>query len=310
MTRYGRRTFLQSCALTGAGLQTGLLNPMAMAADSAPMSIVKYKSSPTETEAVDEEAEKLTRAAIDAIGGISKYISKGDVVFVKPNIGWDLRPEQAGNTNPAVVSTLVKMCFEAGASEVKVSDNTCNKAKRTFANSRIQQYAEKAGADVFFLDRRKYKTMALNGKVLKEWEVNAEIYEADKLINVPIVKHHRLCNVTLSMKNLMGVIGGNRGKYHQDIDNTVPDLAAFMKPDLIVIDAIRVMTSNGPHSGNPADVARRDTIAAGTDQVACDAFAATLLGHKPEDIGHIKEAASRGMGTLDYASLSPKTITI
>jgi uncharacterized protein (DUF362 family) len=296
--------------LAGAGLQTGLFPSRVFADDAASMSIVKYASSPTEPDGVDEEAERLTRAAVDAIGGMAKYIAKGDVVFVKPNIGWDLRPEQAGNTNPAVVATLVKMCFEAGAKEVKVSDNTCNKEVRTFANSRIQEYAEKAGAKVFFLDKRKYKMMALNGKVLKEWEINEEIREADKLINVPIVKHHRLCHVTLGMKNLMGVIGGNRGKYHQDIDNTVPDLAAFMKPTLVVIDAIRVMTANGPHSGNPADVERRDTLAAGTDQVACDAFAATLLGHQPQDIGHIKEAHERGLGVMDYASLSPKMITV
>jgi len=108
----------------------------------------------------------------------------------------------------------------------------------------------------------------------------------------------------------MGVIGGARNRYHQDIDNSLPDLAAFVKPDLVVLDAIRVLTRNGPVGGNPSDVARKDLVAAGTDQVALDAFGATLLGHKPEDIGHIKEAAVRGLGTLDYASLSPKELTV
>ncbi len=311
MSEYKRRTFLQTCALAGASLQAGLVNPLAFASENkAPMSIAKYKSSPTDEEAIVEEAEKLTRAAIDAIGGMSKYISKGDVVWVKPNIGWDRNPAQAANTNPDVVATLVKMCYEAGASEVKVSDNTCNKAIRTFANSRIQQKAEKAGANVFFMDERKYKPMPIRGKILSEWEVNEEVTQADKLINVPIVKHHRLSKVTLSMKNLMGVIGGNRGRLHQNIDLALPDLGNFITPHLVVIDAIRVLTANGPVGGNLADVARRDTIAAGTDQVACDAFGATLLGHQPGDIGHIKEAHARGLGTMDFESLSPKKITV
>ncbi|HOJ60238.1 MAG TPA: DUF362 domain-containing protein [bacterium] len=302
---------MTSCAAAGLGMNLpGWFSNEAFAADQPQMSIARYKESPTEKDAIQEEAEKLTRAAIDALGGMARFISKGDVVWVKPNIGWDRPAELAANTNPDVVATLVKMCYEAGAKQVHVSDNTCNDQKRTFVRSGIQKAAEEAGARVYFLDPRKYKKMAINGKTIKEWEIYADMVEADKLINVPIVKHHGLCEVTLSMKNLMGVIGGARNRYHQDIDNSLPDLAAFVKPDLVVLDAIRVLTRNGPVGGNPSDVARKDLVAAGTDQVALDAFGATLLGHKPEDIGHIKEAAVRGLGTLDYASLSPKELTV
>ncbi len=153
--------------------------------------------------------------------------------------------------------------------------------------------------------------MPLEGKVLKEWELYTDMIEADVFINVPIVKtpQHQQSDV-VGMKNLMGVIGGSRNRFHQDIDNTLVDLASFVKPDLIVMDAIRVLTGNGPVGGNPKDVERRDTVAAGTDQVAIDAFGASLLGHQPEDIGHIKEAASRGLGTMDYKSLTPKMVTV
>jgi len=306
-----RRQFLTSCAAAGLGMNLpGLFTQMAFTAEQPPMSIARFKESPTEADGIKEEAEKLTRAAIDALGGMSRFISKGDVVWVKPNIGWDRPAELAANTNPDVVATLVKMCYEAGAKQVHISDNPCNDQKRTFVRSGIQKAAADSGARVYFLDQRKYKKMAINGKTIKEWEIYTDAVEADKFINVPIVKHHGLCEVTLSMKNLMGVIGGARDRYHQDIGNSLPDLAAFIKPDLVVIDAIRVLTRNGPVGGNPADVARKDVVAAGVDQVALDAFGATLLGHKPQDIGHIVEAAARGLGTLDFASLSPKELTV
>ncbi|MEW6239033.1 MAG: DUF362 domain-containing protein [Candidatus Omnitrophota bacterium] len=301
---------MRTCAMAGAGMQAVWPSLSVLAADAPVMSIVKYKNSPKEEEGVAEEADRLVREAIKALGGMSRFVSKGDVVWLKPNMGWDRKPEYAANTNPAVVATLIKLCDEAGAKEVIVSDNTCNKEHLCFANSGIQAAAEKAGARVFFLDQRKYKKMAINGKALKEWEIYADAVEVDKVINVPIAKHHGLSEVTMSMKNLMGVIGGARNRFHQDITNTLPDLSAFIKPDLIVIDAIRVLMANGPRGGNLADVERRDIIAAGTDPVALDAFGTTLLNKKPEQIGHIVEAANRKLGVMDYKSLNPQEIAI
>ena len=301
-----RRAFLSQSLFSAAAVNLrGFPKSLEAApAASSNLSIVKYKTSPAEPDGIAEEANRLTRKAVDALGGMSRFVSKGEMVWIKPNIGWDRRPEQAATTNPDVVATLIKMCLEAGAGKVMVSDNTCNVAQRTFPRSGIQPSAEKAGARVLFLDERKFKKMALNGKVLKEWEVYTDMIEADKLINVPIAKHHGLCKVTLGMKNLMGAIGGQRNRYHQDLGNTLPDLAAFIKPDLVVLDAVRVLIANGPVGGNLADVKRLDTVAASTDQVAIDAFGATLLGHKPEGIGYIAEAASRNLGSLHFASLA------
>jgi uncharacterized protein (DUF362 family) len=309
MSVLDRRSFLRAGAALGLTCSGGL--PGALAAAAAPsLSIVKYNSSPADPDGIAEEAERLTRRAVEALGNMSRFVSRGEVVWVKPNIAWDRRPEQAANTNPDVVATLVKLCYEAGAKQVIVSDNPTNDGRRTFARSGIQAAAEKAGARVFFLDPRKFRRMAINGKVLREWEVYTDVVEADKLINVPIVKHHGYSLVTLGMKNLMGVIGGQRSRYHQDLTNTIPDLAAFVKSHLIVLDAIRVLTANGPTGGSLADVERRDTVVAGTDQVAVDAFGATLLGHRPEAIAHIKEAASRGMGNMDYDALNPVQLAI
>jgi uncharacterized protein (DUF362 family) len=163
---------------------------------------------------------------------------------------------------------------------------------------------------VFFLDKRKFKKMAVGGKVIKDWEVYTEIVEADKLVNLPIVKHHGLCQATLGMKNLMGAIGGRRNQFHQDLSNSLSDLASFLKPTLVVMDAIRVLTANGPIGGNLEDVKRLDTVLAGTDQVAVDSLGASLLGQDPESIGYIAEAARRGLGELDYKSLDPTELVV
>jgi uncharacterized protein (DUF362 family) len=241
---------------------------------------------------------------------MNRFISSGDVVWVKPNLAWDRRPEQAATTNPDVVAAVVELCYAAGAKQVLVSDNTCNKAQRTFPRSGIQKAAEEAGARVFFLDKRKFKKMAVGGKVIKDWEVYTEIVEADKLVNLPIVKHHGLCQATLGMKNLMGAIGGRRNQFHQDLSNSLSDLASFLKPTLVVMDAIRVLTANGPIGGNLEDVKRLDTVLAGTDQVAVDSLGASLLGQDPESIGYIAEAARRGLGELDYKSLDPTELVV
>ena len=300
---FDRRYFFKTC--TAAGLGLGSLN-----AASPALSIARYKSSPTAPDGIAEEARRLTRKSIEALGGMSRFVSRNDIVWVKPNIGWDRAPEQAATTNPDVVATLVAMCFEAGAKKVLVSDNPCNVAERTFPRSGIQPAAEKAGAHVFFLDRRKFRRMAIKGKVLSEWEIYQDVVEANALINVAIVKHHSLCKLTLGMKNLMGVAGGERNRFHQQIDQALADLAAFLKPKLVVLDAIRVLTSNGPVGGNLADVKRKDTVIAGTDQVAVDAYGATLMGLKPEEIGYIVEGHARGIGTMNFASLAPKMIEL
>jgi len=301
-----RRDFVKSAAAAGVAL----LGLRRLEAAAPALAIARYKSSPTAPDGIAEEARRLTRAGIDALGGMGRFVSKGQTVWIKPNISWDRRPEQAATTNPDVVATLVAMCYQAGAKRVAVSDNPCNSAQRTFPRSGIQQAAEKAGAQVFFMDERKFRKMALNGKILKEWPVYAEVVECDVLINVPIAKHHSLTTVTLGMKNLMGAVGGARERFHQNTELTLPDLAAFFKPKLIVLDAIRVLTGNGPVGGSLTDVKRKETVVAGTDQVAVDAYGATLLGHKPQAIEHIVEASRRGLGNINFEALSPKIIEV
>jgi uncharacterized protein (DUF362 family) len=310
MPDFSRRDFLKAATLAGAGTGLGLAGPATVFAAAPAMAIARYKSSPAAPDGIAEEARRLTRAAVDALGGIGRFVSKGQVVWVKPNIGWERRPEQAATTNPDVVATVIRMCYQAGARRVLVSDNPCNSAERTFPRSGIQQAAEKAGAQVFLMDDRKFKKMALNGKVLKEWPVYVDVVEADVLINVPIVKTHSLCLATLGMKNLMGVVGGARERFHQGIEATLSDLAAFLKPKLVVMDAIRVLTGNGPQGGALSDVKRKETIVAGVDQVAVDAYGATLLGLKPQQISYVVEGSRRGLGNINFQALAPSLIEV
>ena len=306
MRELNRRQFFASAALPGLLSAAGTLQ-----AATPAMAIAHYKAPPTAPDGIAEEARRLTRRAVEAVGGMRRFVSKGNVVWVKPNIGWDRRPEQAACTNPDVVAAIVEMCFQAGAKKVTVSDHPCNSPQRTFPRSGIQAAAEKAGAECFFMDDRKFRKMAIKGgKVIKEWEVYTEVVEADLLINVPIVKCHDLSKATLGMKNLLGVTAGPRDRFHQNIAGTAADLAGFIKPRLVVMDAVRILTANGPVGGNLADVKRKDIVVASVDQVAIDAFGATLLGLKPSDVGFVAEAHARGLGNMNFQALSPLALEV
>ncbi|OQX86358.1 cytoplasmic protein [candidate division KSB1 bacterium 4484_87] len=253
----------------------------------------------------------MVRKAVEMLGGMSKFVKKGQTVVVKPNIGWDRVPEQAATTNPEVVAEVVRMCKEAGASKVMVFDNTCNQARRCYTRSQIQKKAKEAGADVSFMYKQKFQKVRIpDGIELKTWEIYTDALKADVLINVPIAKHHSLSRVTLGMKNLMGLIGGNRGKIHNHFNVKITDLNTIIKPQLTILDAVRILLRNGPQGGNLKDVNEMNTIVAGADIVAVDAFGATLFGLLPDQLGFLKEAYSRGLGEMNLDKLKIKKVSL
>ncbi len=298
-----RRKFLKAAAVAGVGLSIpqGLASLVEAAEDARrPDLVVAHGASPAE----------ITKAAIDALGGIRRFISRGDIVVVKPNIGWDRLPEQAGNTNPDVVAAVVKLCFEAGAKKVKVFDRPVNDPRRCYVQSGIAPAAAALGADVDYMDERKFKDMAINGQALKMWPLYTEVFEADKVINVPIAKHHGLAKLTMSLKNWMGVMGGSRRQIHQKLDESLVDLSMKIRPTLTVLDAVRILTANGPQGGSLADVKKLDTVIAGIDQVAIDSYGATLFGMKGSDLGFVRTGDRLGLGTMDLTKLKIKKIQI
>jgi len=298
-----RREFLRLAALTGAGmaLPNGL-RAFAEAAETSgpPDLVVAHGASP----------EQLVQAAINALGGIKKFISRGDIVVIKPNIGWDRTPEQAGNTNPEVVAAVVRLCFEAGAKKVKVFDRPVNDPRRCYVQSGIAPAVTALGAEADYMDDRKFRDMDLSGQALKSWPLYTDIFEADKVINIPIAKHHGLAKLTMSMKNWMGVMGGSRRQIHQKLDESLVDLSMKIKPTLTILDAVRILTANGPQGGSLADVKKLDTIVAGVDQVAIDSFGATLFGMMGSDLGYVRIAHKLGLGQMDLNKIRIRKIQV
>jgi uncharacterized protein (DUF362 family) len=251
---------------------------------------------------------KNVRRALEAMGGMGAFVKSGDRVVIKPNVGWNRLPEQAANTNPDVVAEVVRHVMAAGASKVWVTDYPVNSPERCFERSGIRRAAGDAGATLVMPDTNAFREVAVQGKVLKAADVLWPFVEADKVINLPVAKHHGLSRATLSMKNWYGVLGGHRVRLHQDLHRSIVDLATMVKPTLTILDATRLLLANGPTGGSLADVKRYDAVAVGVDQVAIDAFGAELLGLAPADVGFIVEAEKAGLGSPDWKSLKYEDI--
>jgi len=278
------------------------------AVDSPKWTIVQYPlSGPNNQMARDGEADTLVQKAIENLGGIGRFVRPQDVVVIKPNIAWDRTPEQAANTNPELVAEVVRQCREAGAKRVVVTDVSCNEPRRCFQRSGIQAAAQAAGAEVILPDPELFLEVDLGGVVLKNWPVFKPFLEADKILNLPIAKHHILTGATLGMKNWYGILGGQRNRLHQQIHQSLADLASFMLPTLTIMDCYRVLLRNGPTGGNIEDVALKKTVIAGTDPVAIDAWVAKSYWNlDPERLPYLEMAANRGLGTVDFEKLPGK----
>lgn len=296
MSQLDRRTFvkatLAAAAAAGSMPVIDLLAVPALAADGPPLAVRRGKEIP-----------KLVSDTIGALGGMAKFVKPGSVVVVKPNIGWDRTMELAANTHPEVVRTLVELCLEAGAKKVRLFDRTCNDPRRCYTQSGIAAAVAAVKSDrveLEHMDPRAYREVAIKGgKAFPTWEFYQPALEADVFINVPIAKHHSISRLTLAMKNLMGVIGGSRGKLHTDIAEALADINSVLTSSLTVIDATRILVANGPQGGRIEDVRRLDTLIASPDIVVADAYAATLFDIKPEEVPSIVAGAHRGLGVMD-----------
>ncbi len=253
-------------------------------------------------------AEQLVRRAVDAMGGMKRFVSRGDVVVVKPNIGWDRMPIHAANTNPDVVGAVIQMAFEAGAKKVVVADGSCNDPNRCFQRSGIWRKAYSLGAEVVLPAEHRYRTTRMKGEILDEWPIFTTLVDADKVINVPVAKHHNLAKYTAAMKNWYGILGGRRNRLHQNIDVSIADLATFMRPTLVVVDAMRVLMRNGPQGGNIDDTKVLNTVFATVDQVAADAYGATLIGQHRDNLPYLKMGHERGLGTMYWENLRVREV--
>jgi uncharacterized protein (DUF362 family) len=310
---FTRRDALQLAATSAAGLVTvgGGLWLAARHGANAELALPTIRShrveppagAPRLVVARGPDAAANVRRALEAIGGMGAFVKRGETVLIKPNVGWNRLPEQAANTNPEVVAEVVRHVRAAGAARIWVAAVPVNAAERCFDRSGISRAVGDAGATVMLPGANSFTEVSVGGQVLQTAKVLKVLADADKVINLPMVKQHGLTQLTASLKNWYGVLGVHRVRLHQDIHRSIVDLAAMVRPTLTVLDATRVLMANGPTGGSLSDVKRLDTIVVGLDEVALDAFGAGLMGFDPTQIDYLAIAEQVGLGTRNHRSL-------
>jgi uncharacterized protein (DUF362 family) len=254
---------------------------------------------------------RTLQLALQALGGIETFIQKGDRVLLKVNAAFASPPMLCATTNPQLVTELARLCYAAGAATVAVTDNPINDPASCFALTGIGQAARSAGADLILPEERFFKFMTVKGaQLIRNWPVlMGPLAGVTKLIGIAPVKDHHRSGASMVMKNWYGLLGGRRNIFHQDIQTIIAELAGMVQPTLVVLDGTTTMIANGPTGGSLADLKETRTLIVGTDQVAVDAFGATLLGKTAADLPFIAKAEALGAGTADYRSLSPVEVS-
>ena len=328
MDPINRRKFLQAAStaatllaaekLLTACVSPGNAQPTASSTAVNPVDPTPTEASPTAAPetlsylavARNGDPEVMTRRAVAALGGMEKFVPKGSQVVVKPNICVAYHSyEYAATTNPWVVAAIVKMALEAGAKSVQVMDSPFGgTADQAYEFTGIGEQVKAAGGEMVVMKDMQFQEHEIPGAAnLKTVLINDLIYNADVLINVPIAKDHSLAQLTLGMKNLMGAIK-HRERLHSYMAESLTDLNTILKPQLTIIDAVRILMANGPTGGNLDDVKQTNTVIASADIVAADSFAAGLFGVKPSELGYLVEASKRGIGRMDLENLKVQEI--
>ena len=246
--------------------------------------------------------------AIKLLGGIERFVKKGETVAIKPNVAFASPPILGATTNPDLVAEVVRLCYtKAGAKKVIVADNPINDPASCFTLSGIGKAASQAGAKVVLPKDNLFRhTTLTGGKLIKNWPIFFEPFKnVDKLIGIAPVKDHHRSGASMSMKNWYGLLGGRRNIFHQDINTIIAELAMMVRPTLVILDGTEVMATNGPTGGSVSDLKRTDTLIASCDMVAADSYGCGLLELKPSDLPYLAKAQKAGAGTTNFESLKP-----
>lgn len=309
-----RRDFIKTLAVAGAAITVH----RAQAMDVLAQTFTNAAGNKVDMVAVmGGEPEVMFRRAIEELGGMKAFIKPGQKVAVKPNIGWDKVPELAGNTNPKLVAEIVKQCLAAGAKEVTVFDHTCDDWQKCYKNSGIEEAAKAAGAKVMPAHLETYyrKVALPQGKNMKSAKVHQAILDSDVWINVPILKNHGGANLTISMKNHMGIVW-DRGFFHSNnLQQCIADICTLQKKAVLnVVDAYRIMKTNGPRGRSASDVVLTKGLFISQDIVAVDTAAAKFFNQVREmpldTVGHLANGQALNIGTMDLDKLNIKRIKI
>lgn len=248
------------------------------------------------------DVEARMERALRELGGLGHFIQPKDRVLIKPNMAWDKAPRYGANTGPEVMEAMIKRCLDLGA-KVVVAENPVNDGKLCAESTGIGAVCKRQGVPLVLPRKEDFVDAQLEGKALKRWPVMKLLYEVDKIIDLPIPKHHRLSRVTCALKNWIGIAGGRRMKLHQNIHDTICDLVAAFPPTLVYVDASKILMRHGPTGGRVADVKTSDVAVAGVDPATVDAAVLPLLDAPLTEARHITEAVVRGLGTTDMGKV-------
>lgn len=339
LSKFSRRKFLKKSAVISAGafmIPTILTNTLSCSKKTKNTNTNTKKTSaqnqPKKTKSTisivkgnySTNPARLAEKAVALLGGMSNFIDDGDIVLVKPNIGWASDVESGANTHPDIVKKVVELCFDAGASYVYVADHSCNNSENSYRLSEIPNALKNTSADVFIPRGRDFVSKNI-GSYVGEMGVLNTALDTDKIINIPVAKHHSLATLTLGMKNLMGLLDSSRGGIHRNIHNKLPELAKYFKPALNIIDAYRVIVKYGPRGGSSDCVVRKNTVIASSDIVATDTLSAELFKNIKDsnnksirtfknlnvnNLGFIQNGSEIGLGNSDKSNMDIKKAEI
>ena len=321
----GRREFLSrlsktGIAIAGCGVAAYLLydpkgpRPGVKAEDLVTLAdfSVPQKDGQTISIVQGPDRVKTVDKAIELLGGIERFVKKGETVAIKPNVAFASPPMLGATAHPELVAEVVRLCYKAGAKHVIVTDNPINDPASCFTLSGIGRAVSQAGAKVVLPKDHLFKhTTLTGGKLIKNWPIFFEPFKkTDKLIGIAPLKHHHRAGASMTMKNWYGLLGGRRNVFHQDINTIIAELAIMVKPTLVILDATYVMMTNGPTGGSVSDLKQANTLIASTDCVAADSYGCSLLELTVSDLPYLAKAEKAGAGTTDYQSLKPKLAVI
>ena len=259
---------------------------------------------------ISGEPVAATKKALEAVGGVSRFVKRGQQVVLKPNMSFSRTPEFATTTHPLVVATVAQACIEAGAPQVLVLDHTLHRAELCIERAGIREACKNIpGVHVLALQERKFfrEIKIPQGKVLERAEVIKEILDGHILINIPVAKSHSATGVSLGMKGLMGLIWDRESFHSQyNINQAIADLGTIIKPQLTILDATRALVSGGP--GGPGEVKKPNLIIAGIDPVAVDSYGVSIVpwygqNFKGRQVEHLLIAHQKGLGKIDIDQL-------
>jgi uncharacterized protein (DUF362 family) len=308
-----RRDFLLTTAMTSVAsmlrfdkLEAALKN-----------NTISVSSAPDLVAVMGGEPAVMLDRALAKFGGIKSFVKKGQIVVLKPNIGWDKTPDHAADTNPDLVAAMVKQCYSAGAKRVEVFDHTCNQWDRCYVNSGIKNAVESAGGIMIPAnDESFFRTVAIpNGVKLKQTAIHRSLLDCDVWFNMPILKNHGGAKMTISMKNYMGIVWDREYFHRTDLQQCIADVCTFHKrPALNIVDAYRIMFQNGPQGKSVADTALLKTLIVSPDIVAADAASVKFFNQVRKmninEVSHIQMGQALHLGTEDLEKLRIDRIKI